>query len=212
MDKDWRPNSNSFEKAAKKEPKVEHKEHKPAHEPKDAENILAPDDVPSSPINTKLILFGVGLVICLLAFFFLVLPGIKGYTLYKTMKENGVPEEYVTNTIALNDAKVAVEQQLSAAQTQLLTCETDRSTVLATAATEKQQATEQITALQTTNEQQAEQLTTLTQEAKDKDTTIENAARRICCIARVENPTINAYAIVDNKVTCVSEGGTGINC
>ncbi|MEK6863218.1 MAG: hypothetical protein AABW53_00815 [Nanoarchaeota archaeon] len=39
-----------------------------------------------------------------------------------------------------------------------------------------------------------------------------NAARNICCKAKVDNPQINFYDIANDKIVCLEEGSNTLNC
>ncbi len=44
------------------------------------------------------------------------------------------------------------------------------------------------------------------------DQVVKNAAKSICCKAKVDNPQINFYDVVDNKITCLEQGTNQLNC
>ncbi len=44
------------------------------------------------------------------------------------------------------------------------------------------------------------------------DQLVKNTAKSICCKAKVDNPQINFYDVVDNKVTCLEQGTNQLNC
>ncbi|MEK6900050.1 MAG: hypothetical protein AABX05_02915 [Nanoarchaeota archaeon] len=46
----------------------------------------------------------------------------------------------------------------------------------------------------------------------DYDNLVKNSARTICCKAKVDNPQINFYDVVDDKVVCLQEGTTELVC
>jgi hypothetical protein len=39
-----------------------------------------------------------------------------------------------------------------------------------------------------------------------------NSARSICCKAKVDNPQINFYEVVEGKITCLEQGANQLNC
>jgi hypothetical protein len=178
---------------------------KPAHE-KSAFNAE------SKPRSNRMYWIAGGAVVALLLTFFVFVPAFRGYGIYSAMKKADVPQEYFTNMVALSDAKATAEQQAAsataerdAANQQLNTCQQEKATVETNIQTQKTNYEERLAAEQ-------DRADAAEEEAESKTAALENAARRICCIARVENPSINAYAIIDDKVTCVSEGGTSISC
>ncbi|MDP3698015.1 MAG: hypothetical protein Q8R47_00360 [Nanoarchaeota archaeon] len=44
------------------------------------------------------------------------------------------------------------------------------------------------------------------------DQVVKNAAKSICCKAKVDNPQINFYNVVDSKITCLEQGSNQLNC
>ena len=43
-------------------------------------------------------------------------------------------------------------------------------------------------------------------------TLVQNMARNICCKQKVDNSNIKGYSLVSNKLVCLEEGGTALNC
>ena len=44
------------------------------------------------------------------------------------------------------------------------------------------------------------------------DLLLKNSARTICCKQKVDNPDITAYSVLEQKVVCLEEGGTVLEC
>ncbi|MEK6905842.1 MAG: hypothetical protein AABX24_05565 [Nanoarchaeota archaeon] len=44
------------------------------------------------------------------------------------------------------------------------------------------------------------------------DTLVKNTAKSICCKVKVDNPQINFYDVVDNKITCLEQGTNQLSC
>ena len=44
------------------------------------------------------------------------------------------------------------------------------------------------------------------------DLVVKNAAKSICCKAKVDNPEINFYDVVDGKITCLVQGPNQLSC
>ena len=44
------------------------------------------------------------------------------------------------------------------------------------------------------------------------DTLVKNTAKSICCKVKVDNPQINFYDVVDNKIACLEQGTNQLNC
>src|SRR3989344_2548911 len=40
----------------------------------------------------------------------------------------------------------------------------------------------------------------------------ENTARSVCCKQKFDNPNINSYSIINNKLVCLESGGAPISC
>ncbi len=218
MDKEWRPKNtgDEFPTPKAKDKSKPHKE-LPEFEPGDEgpSQLSATNSGPSSsgmqlPAGGKqLIIWSiVGLIALALLLIFIVIPAVRGYATYSAMKESGVPDEYLTNMQGLIDAKKAAEekieksnQELSAAQSQVNSCSAEKN------------------ACRETSDEFQRQVDVLSSELNDAknlalehEEVIADAGRRICCVARIENPSINAYAVLDGKITCTSEGGTAITC
>jgi len=44
------------------------------------------------------------------------------------------------------------------------------------------------------------------------DQLVKNTAKSVCCKVKVDNPQINFYDVVDNKITCLEQGTNQLNC
>jgi len=44
------------------------------------------------------------------------------------------------------------------------------------------------------------------------DLLVKNAVKSICCKAKVDNPQINFYDVVDGKITCLEQGTNQLSC
>lgn len=44
------------------------------------------------------------------------------------------------------------------------------------------------------------------------DLLVKNSAKSICCKAKVDNPQINFYDVVDGKITCLEQGANQLSC
>ncbi len=44
------------------------------------------------------------------------------------------------------------------------------------------------------------------------DTFVQNMARNVCCKLKFDNFNIKSYSLVNNKLVCLEEGGTTLNC
>lgn len=227
MDKDWRPRNtgDEFPPPRTKLPSKRH--HKlPEFEagddlPSERSSAALPT-IESNDSRTKfpilsgakrpIIIVGVSLLVLVAFVLFIIMPAVRGYATYSAMKDAGVPEEYLTNMQGLLGAKEKAEEdakttrsQLTQAQTELSACTAQRQSIEATCRQTTDELHEEIEVLRLERD--------VAQEAADEgDQALADAGRRICCVARIENPAINAYAILDGKITCVSEGGEPISC
>ncbi len=83
--------------------------------------------------------------------------------------------------------------------------------------TQKIEQTEQVetkcnTQMESTQKEQKQiqdQLATLQNKFKE---VVQNAAKSICCKQRVDNPDINSYLIVNNKISCSNQGENKLTC
>ncbi|GEM_PF-2546760 len=61
-----------------------------------------------------------------------------------------------------------------------------------------------------------EELTKLQQQLKDLETSYtlltQNSAKNICCKQKFDNPQISSYTIIENKITCLTQGENKLNC
>lgn len=160
---------------------------------------------------------GVVVIVALLAF--LAVPAFKGYAVYKDMKASGVPDEYAGKMAMLSADKLAAETtaadavrratdaegKMAAAQGSLDACREDLD--------KKQAQSEALVASLDADLSRANsERDTCLEEKEEADTTVSDAARRICCARRVEDPTIDGYVVNDGKIACVAGGGTTVTC
>jgi hypothetical protein len=148
------------------------------------------------------------LIILAALLFVLVLPTLKGLAVYKALKASGVPDTYVLNMTGLYKDMTSAVTQASKLQQDVKTCQdTQQKTAQAQSAAEKAAKTCSDNLAQTQQERDDAQA-----QLKTKDTVIQNAANKLCCFARFDKPSINAYTITDNKISCIDTGGTKISC
>jgi len=173
---------------------------------------------------------GVGVIVLILVVLFLIIPGVKGYKAYRAMQQSGVPETYVTNMAKLIEDKQIAEAKQAALETErnvaladaqqsletLSSCQNNIDTCKSEAASQKKQCDALIDSFSKDADTLKSDLATCQQEVKtaaDKTTAvISDAARRLCCVQRVENPASNSYAVVESRIVCVQDGGKPITC
>jgi cell division protein FtsB len=198
MDKHWQPGS-------------------PDNKHSDTAKKRSPHDGPASHAISWIVVGGVA--VALLLFIFLGLPAMKGYNVYKAMKASGVPEEYATDMQGLSarlaeleaEASAAAQQRDSVAE-QLTTVELERQRVQSNVTAENQRLDRLLTICTSDANNAKNSLRACQDERDGNDAIIEDAARRICCIARYNDPSITGYEIRSNSIVCVSKGGQPVNC
>ena len=84
-------------------------------------------------------------------------------------------------------------------------------------ATLQQQTTQQTQEKCTLQQQDnKEEITKLQQQLNDLQTSYtkltQNSAKNICCKQKFDNPQISSYAILENKITCLTQGENKLEC
>ena len=175
----------------------------PSRKPMEMDRHRHDDDGPGLPwgwIILGLIVVG--------AIAFLAIPAIRGYTTYAALHDYGVPEQYVSDIQGLADAYARTGAELNITKEGLATCTTGYATC--TQDLNGQKAL--VESLGVDLVTRGGELETCNQLSAEKDAAVADAARRICCIQRVENPAISGYALIDGKISCVTDGGDSIDC
>ena len=120
----------------------------------------------------------------------------------------------------LTECKVQLERiqsDVEEAQKQVA----DKDTEIATVKSESQKTTDQQVTEKTADleQQKTTCLDTLTKKETEVgevqakyDSVVKNAAKSICCKAKVDNPQINFYDVVDGKITCLEQGTNQLSC
>jgi chromosome segregation ATPase len=177
-----------------------------------------------------------GATLVLLVTIFFVKPAFTGYATYQAMQESGVPDDYATDMVKLQAAVETAQAAQAEAERAQAAAEAERDAALG----EKTKAMSSLTQVQDQTEaqltaavEQAKQQQALV-ESMDEDRratqelleryendvkeveslreVAENAARRLCCIQRVENPDIDSYNIDDDRIICASGGENELSC
>ncbi|MEK6809874.1 MAG: hypothetical protein AABY40_04315 [Nanoarchaeota archaeon] len=120
----------------------------------------------------------------------------------------------------LTECKVQVEQlqsSLEEAQKQAA----DKDTEIATIKSETQTTIDQAVAEKTASLEQdiltcKDSFTTKEKEVGEVqakyDLLVKNTVKSICCKAKVDNPQINFYDVVEGKITCLEQGTNQLTC
>lgn len=77
----------------------------------------------------------------------------------------------------------------------------------------KEDYEEQLTDLQNNSDTKAATLQeNLAKKVQEYELFAANVGKNLCCKARVDNPSISAYDIVNSKIVCLESGGKPISC
>lgn len=120
----------------------------------------------------------------------------------------------------LTDCKVQLERvqlNVQEAQEQVADKETEIAAVKSDSQKAiDQQVTEKTAALEQDKTACSESLKTKETEVgavqAKYDLLVKNAAKSSCCKAKVDNPQINFYDVVDGKISCLEQGTNQLNC
>jgi len=122
-------------------------------------------------------------------------------------------DELIECKVQLERTKLGVEE----AQKQVA----DKETEIATVKSETQNAIDQQVAEKTASLEQEKAACESSLASKDTevgdvqakyDILVKNTAKSICCKAKVDNPQINFYDVVDGKITCLEQGTNQLSC
>ncbi len=144
---------------------------------------------------------------------FLIRPGLAGYSTYQQIKNLDKPiEEYVQTAEKCN-------LQISVLESNISSCNFFNDKLLDEVKTctfkisEFEVEREQDKSLIKSLEDNLRRNITVLTESNDKYNSLSyNAARNICCKTKVDNPRINSYEVVDNKIVCLESGTKSLNC
>jgi len=148
-------------------------------------------------LKEKDLLIPIGIVVVVVILFIILGPRISGYMAYNT--------------------------QLDDCEDDLAICEEDRgnlSNTLTTTNTELESAKNTILEQNQTFtdleiQYKAEIYTSIEQRDNitiDFNELGKNSANNICCKMKYDNPDIDSYDIVDNKISCSVDGGNSLSC
>lgn len=136
------------------------------------------------------------------------IPAYKGYKAYSAMTDSGVPETYVEDMKGLAAENARLALLVNETQSALEQSKKDYGVCVQ----EKNAKEELVVSLGVDLQARKTELDSCTTQVETDASAIANAARRICCIQRVENPAISGYTVLDSKISCVTEGGESISC
>ena len=149
----------------------------------------------------KWLLWGGIVIVAILALVLIGRPAVTGYRTYRVMQDSGVPEEYALRMTALQQATAAMDSARAASQQ----CATDRDAA-------KAQYDAYVASFQEDIAIKDQAISACEDDLETQEPALKDAARRICCVQRVDNPAITGYEIQDGRVVCVAEGGESISC
>jgi hypothetical protein len=175
-------------------------------------------------------------VIAALLFVFLIKPAYTGYSVYSALKEKGTPDAYIKDVTSLSSDKAAAEagkasaeaaaaqakrladdaqKNAADAQRQYASCTASLDSCKTDAAAAKKQSDDLVKSLGndlgTLRADLQSCMQNITQ-AQESEAVIADAARRLCCVQRVENSAINSYNIDGGRIVCATDGKKSISC
>lgn len=122
-------------------------------------------------------------------------------------------DELTECKVQLERVQVEVEQlqkQVSEQETEIAIVRTDVQQIADEQVAEKTKALEEEKAA--CEESLSEKESTIGEIEAKYDSLVKNTAKSICCKAKVDNPEINFYDVVDNKISCLEQGQNQLNC
>ncbi len=168
----------------------------------------------SDPKNHKKhVLIGV-ISVLLLIIIILAKPAVSNFQLNKDLGRHGVSAEQVLEKVNLQDQTIKeqnnqieeCETQRAQEETRTIACE---QTINIKNNEDKTQYTDKIQALEAKIAQTTEEFNHF---KSIYDNTIGKAATNICCKARVDDPDIDSYSLVEDKISCTKGGELKIKC
>jgi hypothetical protein len=195
------------------------------------------DSASEGPGRGRFLLGAIAVFLVGLLVFFIVRPAYVGYATYQDLKRNGVADSYVHDMAQLQKDKELAEGERDAALQRAAAAEADLRGALekGAAAEERRDAcaaslqactnkadqklhleTAVVDSFQKDVRGLREELQACTDRIRESDDrqkqVLMDAARRICCVLRVENPAIQGFTTDSGKITCVTSGGENVRC
>ncbi len=104
----------------------------------------------------------------------------------------------------------AVQKQVAEKETEVATVKSETEKTIVQEVTEKTAALGQEKAACESSLTSKE--TEVGQVQAKYDLLVKNTAKSICCKVKVDNPQINFYEVVDNKISCLEQGTNQLSC
>jgi len=102
------------------------------------------------------------------------------------------------------------QEQIIAKETEIVTVKGETQALIDQQVTEKTQVLEQEKIACESSLQSKESEVGEVQAKYDQ--LVKNTVKTICCKAKVDNPEINFYEVVDNKISCLEQGSNQLSC
>jgi uncharacterized protein YoxC len=162
----------------------------------------------------------IGLVIIAIAFVFVIaFPAYKGYSVYKQLKTQGVDDTYVADMTGLQQAKNEGEQQISSLQEQLAgkeqqlaAAQQQQQEMQAVSSAEQERLQSIIDALTADIEAAMDQRRAMESTIEEQQAAIADSARKLCCVKRFDDPSIDSYEVDNDKIVCGASLGQELSC
>lgn len=190
------------------DPVIKHRPQAPAQAPKRRD----PWDNSRPSGGSRWLVWGGTALVLILLFVFFIRPAWVGYQTYQAMQESGVPAEYALTMSDFQLRTESAEAKAAQAEAAMRAAQSEETQATQDRDAAKAQYDAYIASFQSDSAAKAEALATCEENLEAQEPALADAARRICCVQRVDNPAISGYEIQDQKIVCVTEGGEGINC
>ncbi len=179
-------------------------------------------------LNKTFLMSILGIVLIIFLFVSIIIPGYRGYKIYSAL--NGkVSENYITNITLLTQDKAKAESLAIDAQNSVIDAQKIAKDAKLQMTLVQEKYDKCVVELESSKNQSkiltkslAEDVSKLTTdvaacksqlgEVESKDAIINDAARRLCCMQRVDNPSINSYSLTNDKISCQKDGTLKLNC
>lgn len=165
-----------------------------------------------APAASKWVVWGGIALVVILLFVFLLRPAWVGYQTYKAMEDSGVPGEYALKMDEYRTRAELAEAQAAQAVAAMQAAKAEETRAVQDRDAAKTQYDEYLASFQQDSQSKAAALDSCEEALNMQEPALADAARRICCVQRVDNPAINGYEIQDGRITCVTDGGDEIDC
>ena len=168
----------------------------------------------SNPFKYALIL-----LVVILAIWFLVIPAYRGIQANAIIEESGLPRKYLNNLSGLYEAQQLCDQELVTTKNQVLSTKQQVADCMNQTAEQQANFNTQVGTMSTQITTLSTQVSTLHSELalanlknQEHADALNDAARRICCVKRVDDPSINSYNIISRRIECSAGGSLNLTC